>query len=164
MKTLSLLRLFFIVYLVTRTIVEITLGSEIINDVFRGIHSRGLSHLYISPIALATFSFIVYLAIGLWLFHFLFQQRNWARILLLIVGWLTVGSAVFDMVFHPQISGLLTQIDHNTDWNRILFLDRVMGLLGLIYWGYLIYVLQFDRTVKHDFLSSLRETLTDQKS
>jgi hypothetical protein len=41
------------------------------------------------------------------------------------------------------------------DWQRVLLVDRVKDLLGLLFWGYLIYVLQINAEVKRDFLGPL---------
>jgi hypothetical protein len=41
------------------------------------------------------------------------------------------------------------------DWQRVLLVDRVKDFLGLLFWGYLIYVLQINAEVKRDFLEPL---------
>jgi hypothetical protein len=95
-----------------------------------------------------------------WLvFGQLLQRRNWARLLLLVLGWLAVLSAVFSLLTASQLtemSGWLARLvpGIDLDWERLLRFDRIQKVFELLFWGYLIAVLQFDRAVRAEFQPS----------
>lgn len=166
MNRLVHLRTLFILYMLAKTIVEIVLGSGICLE---SLEAGGMSWLirffgshFAIPI-LAIFSNGVLLILGLLLFHFLLEKRSWARIFLLIVGWINVIDAVSGLLFHNVASRFLSYFRFGIDWDRILYLDRVTDTLGLIYWGYLILVLQFNDKVKQEFFAPPQETATEQR-
>ena len=165
MNKLSQLRVLFVLYMLAKTIVEIVLGSGICLD---SLEAGGLSWLirffgshFAIPI-LAVFSNGVLLLLGLVVFHFLLQKKNWARIIFLIIGWINVIDALSGILFHTQVTRFLSHFSYGVDWDRILYLDRVTDILGLIYWGYLIIVLQFNDKVRREFFAPPQETATEQ--
>ncbi len=165
MNKLSQLRVLFVLYMVAKTIIEIVLGGGICLDSLEADGVSWLIHLFGSPLALplmAIFGNGVLLLLGLVLFHFLLEKKNWARIVLLIVGWINVIDALSGMLFHTEAARFLSHFNFGIDWDRILYLDRATDILGLIYWGYLIYVLQFNDKVRQDFFASSAEPMTDQ--
>jgi hypothetical protein len=166
MDRLAHLRVFFVLYMLAKTIVDVVLGSGICLD---SLEAGGIAWLirffgshFAIPI-LAILSNGVLLLLGLVLFHFLLQKRNWARIILLIVGWFNVIDALSGILFHSQAARVLSHFTFGVDWDRILYLDRVTDILGLIYWGYLIYVLQVNHRVRKEFFGSSPEPVPDQK-
>lgn len=92
-----------------------------------------------------------------WLvFGQLLQRRNWARLLLLVLGWLAVLSALFSLLTASsltEMSGWLARLvpGIDLDWEKLLRFDRVQKVFELLFWGYLIAVLQFDRSVRAEF-------------
>jgi hypothetical protein len=78
------------------------------------------------------------------------------------VGWLAIADALAGVLFYSQISSMMTRVADTPEWNQLLVIDRVTDILGLIYWGYLVYVLQFNNKVKQNFLPLSTETATDQ--
>jgi hypothetical protein len=86
MSKLSQLRVLFVLYMVAKTIIEIALGSGICLESLGAGRASWLIHVLGSPIALSVltiFSNVVLLVLGLVLFHFLLQKKNWARIICL---------------------------------------------------------------------------------
>jgi len=147
MKKLSNLRLYFIIYFIAKVIVDVAFGSHITSDATK--------YLNISPVVFYGFAIIINLflfLIGLSLFYFLLEKRNWARIVLIVLGWLVVLDVVSSLVFSSNISEILTYIDRTMDWNRLILIDRVTDLVGLVFWGFAIYILQFSNDVKKIFL------------
>ncbi len=110
--------------------------------------------------SLALFSLLVtaaVLALALLVFAQLLQRRNWARVLLLVLGWLAVVSAVSGLLLmasSPDMISWLRRLvpDMNMDWEKLLRYDRVQKIFELLFWGYLIAVLQFDGEVRKEFL------------
>lgn len=165
MNKLSQLRTLFVVYMLAKTIVAIVLGSRICLESIEAGGVSWLVHLFGSPLALAflvIFSNGVLLLLGLVLFHFLLEKRNWARIILLIVGWINVVDAVLGLLFHSQAARFLSYFGFGMDWDQILYLDRMTDTLGLIYWGYVIYLLQFNDRVRQEFLAPPTGVGTEQ--
>jgi len=159
MKKLDLLRLYFIIYFIAKIIVDIVLGSHITN------HTA--SYLKISQTVIYTFTilinFILFL-IGLLVFYFLLKKRNWARIVLLIIGWLAVLDFISSLFLSSKIGELLTHIDRLADWDSLILIDRITDIISLIYWGFAIYILQFNNEVKNLFLSINSVDSQEQKS
>jgi hypothetical protein len=155
--TLSRLRVLFVAYFLLRTIAGIVLtwplfGSVVsVDDVGRG------RHLDVSLGPYMTFGFVVEIALfalGLWVFTELLHRKCWARLLLLIVGWLSALGALFGLLTSPSIASLngwLTDFLPGIEWNRVMEVGQIQNLLGLLFWGYLVYVLMRQR-VKSEFL------------
>lgn len=155
MKRLHQLRLYFILYIVIRILIDVFYGKEIIINTFRSFTPFSISQYISSPgifYVIIFFTYVFTFIIGLILFHYLIEKKSWARILLLITGWLAVIDAVSGVLVQHQISGILNYIDKEINWKQIFFLDRVTDFLGLIFWGSLIYILQFNRNIKQIFI------------
>ncbi len=147
MKQLSRLRLIFIIYFLVKIIIDIAAGDHVTNGI--------TSYLTISPktyYTLAIGANFILLFLGLLLFYFLLERRNWARIILLIIGWLAILDFFSSLLFSAKGIELLTRIDPATNWNTIMQIDRVTDFIGLLFWGYAIYILQFNTEVKQLFL------------
>ena len=76
------------------------------------------------------------------MFKYLIELKPWARVILLVVAWVAVLDAVFGILFASIIPAFTGQIDFGVDWHRIVLIDRITDILGLLYWGYFIYALQ----------------------
>jgi hypothetical protein len=77
-------------------------------------------------------------------------------VLLLVFGWLIVVGAVFSLLMSSQFSDMNSWLGHwvadlDLDWGRLLAYDRVQKVFELLFWGYLISVLQFDHAVRDEF-------------
>ncbi len=112
------------------------------------------------PGALLLFTLVVtvlILAIAWVIFGQLLQRKNWARVLLLVIGWLTVISALFTLLASPRSGELGAWLSRlvpalaGMDWEKLLQYDRIQKVLELFFWGYLILVLQFDTAVRDEF-------------
>jgi len=166
MNKLTHLRVLFVLYMLAKTIVEIVLGSGICLDSLEAGGMSWLIRFFGSHLAIPILAILgngVLLLLGLVLFHFLLLKRNWARIMLLIIGWINVIDAVSGLLFHTQAARFLSYFKVGVDWEGILYLDRVTDILGLIYWGYLILVLQFSERVRREFFVPQATTAGDQQ-
>ncbi|HUU06570.1 MAG TPA: hypothetical protein VMZ49_11915 [Patescibacteria group bacterium] len=107
--------------------------------------------------SLMLFSLLVAAAVLViaWLiFGQLLLRKNWARVLLLVIAWLTVLSAVFSLLASTQIGTISSWVSHwlpDLDWQKLMNFDRVQKVFELLFWGYLISVLQFDTVVRNEF-------------
>lgn len=159
---LSCLRGVFFGYFLTKTLIGAIFAWSILQPVFRGSYGwRGQTAgaiIVMSVIALA-----LILALAWLVFDQLLQRKNWARIVLLIVGWVTVTSALFGLMFSNQMTSLGPWIDRfipNIDWQKVIHFDRVQKIFEFAFWSYLIAALQFDHPVRDEFFPHEREGIT----
>jgi len=99
----------------------------------------------------------VILVIAWLIFNQLLLRKNWARVLLLVIGWLTVASAIFSLLASTHLGDTgawIVRLAPEMDWERLMNFDRVQKVFGLLFWGYLISVLQFDPELKAEFFRS----------
>ncbi len=147
MNQLSRLRLVFIIYILVKISFDIAAGGRIISGL--------TSSFSISPETYYAFAIginLLIILIGLLLFYYLLDKRNWARIVLLIIGWLAVADFFSGLLFSSRGIELLTRIDSATNWNAIIQIDRVTDFISLIFWSYAIFILQFNTEVRKLFL------------
>ena len=162
---LNRLRGIFLVYFVLKTLA----GTVVAWSVLRPLAREHISSTEWSVSSLTLFSLVVaavILIVAMLVFGQLLLRVNWARVLLLVIGWLTVISAVFSLLASAQITNLSSWIAHwvpgmDLDWEKLMQFDRVQKIFELLFWGYLIAVLQFDREVRDEFFP--HETEEEQK-
>jgi len=146
------LRGIFVAYYALKSIVGAVVAFSILRPIAGHSGLRGWS-----PGSLAVFSLMVaavVLAVALFIFARLLERKNWARLLLLALGWLAVVSAVFSLLAASQLGeagGWISRLVPDLDWKRLMEFDRVQKIFEFIFWGYLIAVLQFDEEVKKEF-------------
>jgi len=159
MEKLSRLRLFFIVYFIVKVIIDFASGSHIV----------GMTTSYFSISAnmfytLAVMGNLILFSAGLMLFHFLLEKRNWARIVLLAIGWLAVFNFMTSLLFSSKAREFLMHIDLNINWDTLMLIDRATDLAGYIFWGYAIFILLFDPEVKKIFQLESMDKDREQQS
>ena len=154
MKKLTYLRLFFILYFLIKIVVELVFGYEIFEDTLENMPVPGIIKSPAAFVIATLLSDGVLLLLGLLVFYYLIQKKNWARIILLIVGIINIIDAVSGLLFNTKIAAFLSYFISSADWGQMIFLDRMTDILGLIFWGYAVYILLFDDEVKQIFLSS----------
>jgi hypothetical protein len=158
MKKLPNLRLYFIIYFLVKMIIDIAFGSHITKD--------ASSHLSISTAAFYFTIIIINLVLfllGLLLFRFLLEKRNWARIVLLFVGWLAVIDVVSSLLLSSKVIEILQYFNLDLDMSRLILIDRITDFIGVIFWGYAIYILQFNSDIKRIYFSENTTNMIDQK-
>ena len=166
---LSQLRRFFIIYFSAQLIVDIIIGWDLIQVGLGSWRGYGLGRLQVSRgafLPLILFVAGVQFALGMWLFRRLLQHKQWARVILLVIGWLTVADALLSFLFTSGTRGLVPWLNNlvpDLDWQRALLVDRIKDFLGFLFWGYLIYILQFNAKVKRDFLQPPQPTSTEKE-
>jgi heme/copper-type cytochrome/quinol oxidase subunit 4 len=139
-------------------IIDIAFGSQITKD--------ASSHLSISTAAFYFTIIIINLVLfllGLLLFRFLLEKRNWARIVLLFVGWLAVIDVVSSLLLSSKVIEILQYFNLDLDMSRLILIDRITDFIGVIFWGYAIYILQFNSDIKRIYFSENTTNMIDQK-
>ncbi len=157
MEKLSRLRWVFVVYFFVLVGIDIVVGWKMAGGWQGSFAGTGLDRWWSTYWAFLLFYLLVsgvLLALGLWLFGRLPQKKNWARVVLLIVAWLTVMDAISTWLFTSGNEGFLpwlASLAPGLDWHKAFLVDRIKDLLGLVFWGYAIYTLQLDREAKREF-------------
>jgi hypothetical protein len=152
------LRGWFVLYFVLKSIA----GAVVAAIILKPAHFDGLGRFGwrgFSTGSLLLFSLMVAAVIflaALLIFGQLLLRKNWARVLLLVIAWLTVMSAVFSLLASARISEMGPWIARwlpDMDWERLMQYDRIQKVFELLFWGYLIAVLQFDDEVRKEFMT-----------
>ena len=90
----------------------------------------------------------------------LLDLRPWARIVMLVIGWITVASAALNLLTLPGTSALLEAIVEFTggDWTALAAVSMVTKTADLAFWGWVIYTLQANPAVRHAFIGVRSQT------
>jgi len=160
------LRGIFVAYFLVKSLVGAVVAFRVLQPVAGHYGLGGWS-----PGSMAFFSLVVagaILVIAWLIFGQLLQRKNWARVLLLVIGWLAVISAFFGLLMSAQftdmnswLSRLVPSLD--MDWHKLVLYDRVQKVFELLFWGYLISVLQFDTAVRDEFFPPVPDGNTPEK-
>lgn len=148
MEKLYRLRSFFVIYFIVKIIIDIVFSRDISLSV--------RNHIEISLMtfyAIAIFINIILFLIGLLLFYFLLEKRNWARIVLLIFGWLAILDFISSIFLSPRLGDLFVNLGGITNWDKLIVIDRITDFISVVFWGYAVYILQFNSDVKKIFLT-----------
>ena len=84
----------------------------------------------------------------------LLDLQPWARIVMLVIGWITVASAALSLLLLPASAELLESVVELTggDWPVLMAADLLTKLADLAYWGWVVYVLQTNAAIREAFL------------
>ncbi|MCX6555724.1 MAG: hypothetical protein NTZ12_12050 [Candidatus Aminicenantes bacterium] len=152
------LRGWFVIYFVLKSVVGAVVAAVVLKPAQLSRLSR-FNERNFSTTSLLFFSLVVtavILAVALLIFARLLERKNWARLLLLVIGWLTVFGAILSLLASTQLgdmSSWVSQLLPEWDWQKLVNFDRIQKIFELLFWGYLIAVLQFDEEVKKEFFS-----------
>ena len=146
------LRGWFLVWFVVESIVGTAAAVGIVDGLrTSGFHGPALRA---SPAGLVVASSLLaeaaILALALWIFHGLLQWKHWARTVLLVVGWLTALGAVTSLLGASNLV-LMRHLLPGVDLDALARVSLVTNSLKLLFWGYAILLLQFDREVRAAF-------------
>jgi hypothetical protein len=148
MEKLYRLRSFFVIYFIVKIIIDIVFSRDFSLSV--------RNHIELSPMtfyAIAIFINIILFLIGLLLFYFLLEKSNWARIILIIVGWLAILDFVSSIFLSSRLGDLFVNLGGITNWDKLIVIDRITDFISVVFWGYAVYILQFNSDVKKIFLT-----------
>lgn len=166
--TLYRLRGWFVIYYVLKSVVGAAVAMIVLKPENLGRLGRVGAQDF-SGTSLLVFSLLVaavILAVALIIFAQLLLRRNWARVLLLVLGWLTVIGAVFSLLASTQTVNMgswMSRLVPEMDWEKLMNFDRLQKVFELLFWGYLIAVLQFDDEVKKEFFLPLPVEKSQEK-
>lgn len=94
------------------------------------------------------------LALALLLLEALLQRRPWARILMLVIAWITAVGAGIDLLTIPGAAALLgSRLDLAAgQWSILQAATMVTKSVDLLFWSWVVYTLQFTPAVRDAFM------------
>ena len=83
----------------------------------------------------------------------LLDLKPWARVVMLVVGWITVASATLNLLALPGTSVLLEPVAMliGSDWLGLVTVGVLTKVADLAFWSWVIYVLQMNAAVREAF-------------
>jgi hypothetical protein len=84
----------------------------------------------------------------------LLNLQPWARMMMLVIGWITVVSAALNLLTLPASVALLESVVQimGGDWSVLVVASALTKLADLAFWSWAIYVLQVNPAVRAAFL------------
>ncbi len=81
------------------------------------------------------------------------RLQPWARMVMLVVGWITVVSTALNLLMLPASAELLESVVEITggDWPALMAVNLLTKLADLAYWGWVVYVLQTNTAIREAF-------------
>jgi len=85
----------------------------------------------------------------------LLDFQPWARMVMLVIGWITVAAAALNLLTLPASAALLEMVVEimGGDWSVLVAATAVTKLADLAFWSWVIYVLQMNPAVRDAFCS-----------
>lgn len=136
--------------------VEAFIGIVVSVTVLDGLHRVGLPGLGGGMDALSLgvvpslFILAILMGLALWVFQALLQLQNWARLVLLVLGWFSVAEAVTSVLATGGL-GMLRGCLPGIDLAGLALVSIITNALKLVFWSYVIATLQFDPGVREAF-------------
>lgn len=153
---LARLRNWFIVWFILEAVVGTAVAAYVVDGLrylpWPRDAGAGMSAQFTMAAGILVSAFILFLA--LLVFDALLDLSTWARMVLLVVGWLTVGSALLGLLLLPASLTILGSMRGliGVHGSAMTSVDLLTKATDLAYWGWAVYALQFDPPVRNAFL------------
>lgn len=154
--TLRRIRFWFLIWFIAESAAGTAAAAYVLEGM--GNHSLfryGLHGLGAAGTALAGIGVSVVLLLPAWLvLNALLELRPWARLVMLVIGWITVVSAAINLVTLPASSVLLAAVvrPRGGHWETLMALSALTKVADLAFWSWVVYVLQVNPAVREAFL------------
>jgi len=149
------LRNWFLVWFVAEAVIGTAAAVYVLDGMSRHSFLRyltdGLSAA--GTILASVVVLLILLLLALALFEALLALRPWARMIMLVVGWITVISAALDLLLLPATRALLDPMVRLTggEWLALVTASGLTKAADLAFWAWAIYVLQMNAAVREAF-------------
>ena len=150
------LRNWFLVWFVAEAVIGMAVAAYVLDGMSRR-HSLlryvtggvGAAGTMLAGVAVS----LILLLLALALLKALLDLRPWARMVMLVVGWITVVSAALNLLTLPGTSALLDQVImlRGGDWLALVTVSVLAKAADLAFWSWAIYVLQMNAAVREAF-------------
>jgi hypothetical protein len=150
-------RVWFIVWFVAQSVLGTATAAWVLGELrhvpFLG-RTVGVATAEFTWVAGVFGSFIM-LLLALFVLAALLELRPWARLLLLVLGWITVVSAVSDLLVASggmTLARLTFDVGEHS-WRTMRAVTVVTKALDLTFWSWAIYTLQGKTAVRDAFVA-----------
>jgi len=150
------LRNWFLVWFVAEALVGTAAAAYVLDGMSRdGLLGRVTGRVSAEGTVLASLVVSLMLLLLAWVvLTALLDLKPWARIVILVVGWITVASAALTLLTLPttwaqlEPMGVLT----GADWSALKAVNVPAKVADLAFWLWAIYVLQVKAVVREAFV------------
>ena len=150
------LRNWFLVWFVAEALVGTAAAAYVLDRMSRRWYgSYATGGVGAAGAVLAGFAVSLILLVLAWgLLEALLGLKPWARMVMLVIGWITVVSAALNLLAlpatwaHVEPLGVFTE----ADWPALVAVDVPTKVADLAFWSWAIYVLQGNATVREAFV------------
>jgi hypothetical protein len=96
---------------------------------------------------------LMLLLLALAVLEALLDLQPWARIVMLVIGWITVASAALNLFMLPASAALVESVVGlmGGGWPALVAASALTKLADLVFWSWAIYVLQMNAEVRAAF-------------
>ena len=151
------LRDWFLVWFVAEAVVGTVVAAWVLDGLGRWPFLRhALGGVGAAGTVLAGFGVsLVLLLLAMAVLDALQRLQPWARIVMLVMGWITVVSAAINLLMLPASAELLESVVEFTggDWPALVAVSALTELADLVFWSWVIYVLQMNPAVRDAYCS-----------
>lgn len=155
---LQRLRIWFLVWFVAEALVGIAASAYVLDGMSRHwFWSYATGGVGAAGTVAAGLGVSLMLLLLAWaLLEALLDLKPWARIVMLVIGWITVVSAALNVLSlpatwaHVEPFGIFTE----ADWPVLVAITLATKIADLAFWSWAIYVLQGNAAVRDAFVCS----------
>ena len=155
--TLRRIRNWFCIWFIAEAVVGTVVAAWVLDGLGRWPFLRhALGGVGAAGTVLAGFGVsLVLLLLAMAVLDALLRLQPWARIVMLVIGWVTVVSAALNLLMLPASAELLESVVEFTggDWPALVAAGALTKLADLVFWSWVIYVLQMTPAVRDAFCS-----------
>jgi len=150
------IRNWFLVWFIAEAVVGTVVAAWVLDGLGRWPFLRhALGGVGAAGTVLAGFGVsLVLLLLAMAVLDALQRLQPWARIVMLVIGWITVVSAALNLLMLPASAELLESVVEFTggDWPALVAASALTKLADLVFWSWVICVLQMNAAVREAFL------------
>jgi hypothetical protein len=154
--TLRQLRSWFLVWFIVEAVAGTAAAAYVLDGMGRHSFMRhAMGGVSAASTILAGAVVSLFLLLIAWaLLDALLDFRPWARLVMLVIGWITAVSAAIDLAALPVSSALLAPFVELTgdSWAVLAAVSAVTKLADLAFWSWVIYTLQMNPAVRGAFV------------
>jgi hypothetical protein len=156
------LRGWFLVWFIAEAVVGTVVAAWVLDGLGRWPFLRhALGGVGAAGTVLAGFGVsLVLLLLAMAVLDALLRLQPWARVVMLVIGWITVVSAALNLLMLPASAELLESVVEFTggDWPVLVAVGARTELADLVFWSWVICVLQVNPAVRHAFIGVRSQT------
>ena len=152
------LRVWFVAYFVFSLVVGTWVSFIVVESLHQSPspNAADMEQLAGGPvIACSLFIGCMMFGLALLLFHELLKSRNWARVIMLVIAWLTAVSSLLGILsslslFSP--SRWLLHLLPGPVWEVVALTSLVSDVVSLVFSVYMIRTLQYNLEIRSEFM------------